>query len=46
MEQYLSVKNINKNFGAFQALKNVSFDVKEGEFVAYLVLLDVVKHLS
>ena len=33
MEKYLSVKNINKYFGDFQALKNVNFDVKEGEFV-------------
>ena len=36
MEQYLSVKNINKYFGDFQALKNVSFDVTEGEFVCIL----------
>ena len=36
MEQYLSVKNINKFFGDFQALKDVSFDVKEGEFVCIL----------
>jgi len=36
MEQYLSVKNINKYFGDFQALNNVSFDVKEGEFVCIL----------
>ena len=33
MEKYLSVKNVNKYFGDFQALKNVSFNVKEGEFV-------------
>ncbi len=36
MEQYLSVKNINKYFGDFQALNNISFDVKEGEFVCIL----------
>ena len=36
MEQYLSVENINKYFGNFQALKNVSFGVKEGEFVCIL----------
>ena len=36
MEKYLSVKNINKFFGDFQALKNVNFDVKEGEFVCIL----------
>ena len=36
MEQYLSVKNINKFFGDFQALNDVSFDVKEGEFVCIL----------
>ena len=36
MEQYLSVKNINKFFGDFQALKNVSFNVKEGEFGAFM----------
>ena len=36
MEKYLSVKNINKYFGNFQALKNVNFDVKEGEFVCIL----------
>ena len=36
MEQYLSVENINKYFGDFQALKNVSFGVKEGEFVCIL----------
>ena len=36
MEKYLSVKNVNKYFGDFQALKNVNFDVKEGEFVCIL----------
>ena len=36
MEQYVSVKNINKYVGDFQAIKNVSLDVKEGEFVCIL----------
>lgn len=32
----LQVKNLNKNFGKSQILRNVSFDVKEGEIVAVL----------
>jgi iron(III) transport system ATP-binding protein len=36
MEKYLSVKKVNKHFGKFQALKDVNFDVKEGEFVCIL----------
>ena len=36
MEKYLSVKKVNKHFGKFQALKDVNFDVQEGEFVCIL----------
>jgi iron(III) transport system ATP-binding protein len=36
MDKYLSVKNVNKHFGKFQALKDVNFDVQEGEFVCIL----------
>ena len=36
MEKYLSVRKVNKHFGKFQALKDVNFDVKEGEFVCIL----------
>ena len=36
MEKYLSVKRVNKHFGKFQALKDVNFDVQEGEFVCIL----------
>ena len=36
MEQYLSVKNVAKYFGKFQALNNINFDVNEGEFVCIL----------
>ena len=36
MEKYLTVKRVNKHFGKFQALKDVNFDVQEGEFVCIL----------
>ena len=36
MDQYLSVKNVVKYFGKFQALNNINFDVNEGEFVCIL----------
>ena len=36
MQKYLSVHNISKLFGSFQALKNVSFGVDESEFVCIL----------
>ena len=32
----IQVKNIEKNFGAFHALKNISLDFPEGELVALL----------
>ncbi|MGL4969012.1 MAG: ABC transporter ATP-binding protein [Fusobacteriaceae bacterium] len=34
--EYLKVKNISKNFGKFQALKNVEFTIKKGEFICFL----------
>ena len=33
---YLSIKNLWKSFGSFTALKDVSLDIKEGEFVCFL----------
>ncbi|HBT40865.1 MAG: putative 2-aminoethylphosphonate ABC transporter ATP-binding protein [Alphaproteobacteria bacterium] len=35
-EAYLRVRNLTKKFGEFTALKNVSLDVSEGEFVCFL----------
>ena len=32
----LSLKNIAKNFGAIQAIKNISFDIKESETVGLM----------
>ena len=32
----LSVEHISKNFGAFQALNNVSFDINQGDIVGFL----------
>jgi len=36
MQKYLSVHNISKLFGSFQALKNINFGVDESEFVCIL----------
>lgn len=33
---YLELKQISKNFGSFQALKDISFSVEAGEFVSFL----------
>jgi iron(III) transport system ATP-binding protein len=33
---YLSIKNLWKSFGSFTALKDVSLDIQEGEFVCFL----------
>lgn len=33
---YLRIENVSKTFGAFHALKNVSLDVNESEFVCFL----------
>lgn len=32
----ISTKNVSKNFGSFQALKPVSFDIKRGEIVGFI----------
>lgn len=32
----ISLRNVNKFFGSFHALKDVSFDIKEGEIVGFL----------
>ena len=39
----IQVKNIEKHFGAFHALKNISLDFPEGELVALLYHLAAVK---
>ena len=36
MTHYLTVKNVSKSFGKFQALQNTSFEVQEGELVCIL----------
>lgn len=36
MKTIISVKNLSKNYGAFQAVKNISFDVYEGEIFGLL----------
>jgi iron(III) transport system ATP-binding protein len=33
---FLRVTDVGKNFGGFQALSNVTLDIKEGEFVCFL----------
>ncbi|MDN2481663.1 putative 2-aminoethylphosphonate ABC transporter ATP-binding protein [Vibrio agarivorans] len=33
---YLSVNNLSKHFGDFTALKHISLDIKEGEFICFL----------
>ncbi|MFT6006602.1 MAG: ABC-2 type transport system ATP-binding protein [Pseudoalteromonas tetraodonis] len=32
----ISIKNVSKNFGSFQALKKVSFDIEAGEIVGFV----------
>ena len=32
----ISITKLNKNFGTFQALQDISLDVKEGELIALL----------
>ncbi|WP_163468196.1 ABC transporter ATP-binding protein [Fusobacterium sp. IOR10] len=33
---YLEIKNIEKSYGKFKALKNISFQIKKGEFICFL----------
>lgn len=35
-EIFLSVRNLTKSFGQFQALKQINLDVKQGEFICFL----------
>ncbi len=36
MSSYLRIRNLFKNFGDFTALKDISLDIEEGEFVCFL----------
>lgn len=36
MSSYLRIRDLHKNFGDFTALRDVSLDVEEGEFVCFL----------
>ena len=36
LETILSIKNLNKRYGALQALKNVSFDIHKGNVYGIL----------
>jgi iron(III) transport system ATP-binding protein len=35
-ESYLVVDQLSKNFGSFQALRNISISIEEGEFICFL----------
>lgn len=34
--EYLKVKNIEKSYGKYKALKNINFEIEKGEFVCFL----------
>lgn len=36
MQKIVEIKNLQKNFGKFQALKNVTLDVNAGEVLGYI----------
>ncbi|MFW5794479.1 MAG: ATP-binding cassette domain-containing protein, partial [Bacillota bacterium] len=36
MNKAITVKNLSKNYGAIEAVKNISFDVEENSFFAFL----------
>lgn len=42
----LNIKNLTKNFGNFDALSNVTLDIKSGEFVAVLDRLAAENHFA
>ncbi|OMQ26765.1 putative 2-aminoethylphosphonate ABC transporter ATP-binding protein [Serratia oryzae] len=35
-QPYLDIKHLNKHFGAFQALKDISLSIEQGEFICFL----------
>ena len=35
-ESYLVTQNLSKSFGTFEAVRDVSISIKEGEFVCFL----------
>jgi ABC-2 type transport system ATP-binding protein len=36
IDAFVSIRNVTKTYGAFRALDNVSFDIKEGEIFGYI----------
>jgi iron(III) transport system ATP-binding protein len=34
---YLQIQNVTKKFGAFSALRSISLDIWDGEFICFLV---------
>ena len=35
-ESYLATNNLSKSFGTFEAIRNISINIQEGEFVCFL----------
>ena len=35
-DAFISIRNVNKYFGSFQAIDNVSMDIGQGEFFSLL----------
>ena len=35
-ESYLASNNLSKSFGTFEAIRNISINIQEGEFVCFL----------
>ena len=36
MEEILKISNVSKNFGKVKAVNNISFEVEEGETIAFI----------